>query len=474
MMTLNQMMPWIEGGIMYGDGETSALGVSTDSRSIVAGDLFVALKGETFDGNRYLGAAKKAGAIAAISNVNLDDFCLPGIQVRDTHLALGQIAKGWREKFVFPLIAITGSNGKTTVTQMVASILRAYKGDAAVSTKGNLNNDIGVPKTLFQLTRQTEIGVIEMGMNHPGEIEYLAGITQPTIALVNNAQREHMEFMGSVLAVAQENGRVISVLPKDGIAVFPSDDAYSDLWLGLAKTRKVVMFSIEEKTTISNSRSEYIHCTGYEWTENKWTVSVKTPLGMISYQLHIAGLHNVKNSLAAIACTYAAGVPKEFIEQGLQNFRPVAGRSHSMLFEMQGKKLSLVDDTYNANPDSMKEAVNVMATMPGFRLLVLGDMGEVGSDGERFHQELGEYIKCKPIDRLFTLGNLAAHVSNESGKGQHFQSVDSLKEAVLEQLASAQGSISILIKGSRFMKMERIVECILNNNELKKEPTNAS
>jgi UDP-N-acetylmuramoyl-tripeptide--D-alanyl-D-alanine ligase len=474
MMTLNEIMSCVEKGLMFGDGETEVLGVSTDSRSIVAGDLFVALKGENFDGNQYLDTAKRAGAVAAISNVNLAEYNLAGIQVSDTKIALGQIAKAWRAKFDLPLIAITGSNGKTTVTQMVASILRAYKKDAAVSTKGNFNNDIGVPKTLFHLTEHSEIGVIEMGMNHPGEIEYLAAIAQPTIALVNNAQREHMEFMGSVLAVAQENGKVLRSLPKDGVAVFPSDDVYSGLWLEMSQDRKVVMFSIDAETATCHSGAEHIHCNTYEWTLNKWTVSAESPLGMISYQLHVAGLHNVKNSLAAIACAYAAGVPKKFIEQGLQDFRPVAGRSHSMHFVMHNKNISLVDDTYNANPDSMKEAVNVIATMPGYRLLVLGDMGEVGNEGEQFHKELGEYIKSKPIDRLFTLGDLSIHVSNNSDKAKHFQTVDSLKVAVLEQLANVHESISILVKGSRFMKMERIIECILNCDALKKEPTHAS
>ena len=474
MMTLNEIMSCVEKGLMFGDGETEVLGVSTDSRSIVAGDLFVALKGENFDGNQYLDTAKRAGAVAAISNVNLAEYNLAGIQVSDTKIALGQIAQAWRAKFDLPLIAITGSNGKTTVTQMVASILRAYKKDAAVSTKGNFNNDIGVPKTLFHLTEHSEIGVIEMGMNHPGEIEYLAAIAQPTIALVNNAQREHMEFMGSVLAVAQENGKVLRSLPKDGVAVFPSDDVYSGLWLEMAQDRKVVMFSIDAETATCHSGAEHIHCNTYEWTLNKWTVSAESPLGMISYQLHVAGLHNVKNSLAAIACAYAAGVPKKFIEQGLQDFRPVAGRSHSMHFVLHNKNISLVDDTYNANPDSMKEAVNVIATMPGYRLLVLGDMGEVGNEGEQFHKELGEYIKSKPIDRLFTLGDLSIHVSNNSDRAKHFQTIDSLKVAVLEQLANVHESISILVKGSRFMKMERIIECILNSDALKKEPTHAS
>ncbi|HMS26549.1 MAG TPA: UDP-N-acetylmuramoyl-tripeptide--D-alanyl-D-alanine ligase [Burkholderiaceae bacterium] len=472
-MTLLEMMPWVENGILYGDSNTQILGVSTDSRSIVVGDLFVALKGEKFDGNRYLETAKIAGASAAITSENLTDFNFSGIQVNDTKIALGQIATAWRAKFNLPLIAITGSNGKTTVTQMVASILRAYKGEGAISTKGNLNNDIGVPMTLFQLTKRTEIGVIELGMNHPGEIEYLAAIAQPTIALVNNAQREHMEFMGSVHAVAKENGGILTTLPNDGVAVFPSDDAYSGLWLGMAKNRKVVMFSIEAEAGIRNNVSEHIYCDAHEWAENKWTVSVKSPLGKISYQLHIAGLHNVKNSLAAIACAYAAGVPKEFIEQGLQNFRPVGGRSHLMHFEMQGKNISLIDDTYNANPDSMQEAVNVLAVMPGYRLLVLGDMGEVGNEGEQFHKELGEYIKYKPIDRLFTLGEMANYVAVTSEKGEHFHSVDTLKEAVLSQIAVKE-SISILIKGSRFMKMERIVECILNRAAVKKDEIYAS
>jgi len=474
MMTLSEILPWVEKGQLYGDGDTEFFGVSTDSRSITAGDLFVAIKGDKFDGNQYLDEAKRAGAAAAISNVNLNEYSIAGIQVMDTKIALGQIAKSWRARLSLPLIAVTGSNGKTTVTQMVASILRAYKKDKAVATKGNFNNDIGVPKTLFQLSKHTEIGVVEMGMNHPGEIAYLSSIAQPTIALVNNAQREHMEFMGSVLAVAKENGSVLSALPNDGIAVFPSDDEFSNLWLSMSQSRRVVMFAIHGETVTQKSAVEHIHCITYEWIDNKWSVSVQTPKGLVSYHLHVAGLHNLKNSLAAIACTYAAGVPREFIEQGLQNFKSVAGRLQIMQLDMQGKNIVLVDDTYNANPDSMKEAVNVLATMPGYRLLVLGDMGEVGNDGEKFHQELGEYIHSKPIDCIFTIGKLSIHVSSPYGNAQHFHTIDKLKETILEKIESLSGSVSILVKGSRFMKMERIVESILNCDVISKEHADAS
>jgi UDP-N-acetylmuramoyl-tripeptide--D-alanyl-D-alanine ligase len=232
MMSLQQALGWLPSARLVGDGQVRVSRVHTDTRSLQAGDLFVALRGERFDAHEFLPRAGAQGAVAAIAQHGLLEAGLPGLEVADTRLALGQLAAGWRAQFDLPLIAVTGSNGKTTVTQMVAEVLRAWKPDAAFSTEGNLNNDIGVPLTLLRLRASHQVGVVELGMNHPGEIAYLAAIAKPTVALVNNAQREHLEFMATVDAVARENGAVIESLQADGIAVFPADDDYTPVWGG--------------------------------------------------------------------------------------------------------------------------------------------------------------------------------------------------------------------------------------------------
>lgn len=454
MMTLGQIMAWLGAGQLHGDPNLVVYGVNTDTRKISQGDLFVALKGDRFDGNLLLNSAKASGAKAALANSSLLAADFSGIEVSDTKLALGLLAKGWRKQFDLPLIAVTGSNGKTTVTQMISSILRAYKKANAFSTIGNLNNDIGVPLTLLRLSANHEIAVVELGMNHPGEIHYLAQIACPTVALVNNAQREHLEFMKTVEAVANENGAVITSLPEDGIAVFPADDDYASVWRNLARGKRVLTFS--QNADIAAD----VSCTKVEWTSGKWHVQSKTPIGLICYELHIPGWHNVKNSLAAIACACAAGVSADSIRQGLEAFRPVAGRSNTLSVSWQGRDVVLVDDSYNANPDSMKAAVEVLSALEGPCLLVMGDMGEVGEQGIQFHTEVGALVESADIEKLFTYGALAKEASLQTVKGQHFEDIETLNIAVLQQMDQVK---SILVKGSRFMKMERVVEAILSS-----------
>jgi UDP-N-acetylmuramoyl-tripeptide--D-alanyl-D-alanine ligase len=281
-------------------------------------------------------------------------------------------------------------------------------------------------------------------MNHKGEIAYLAGIAGPTAALVNNAQREHQEFMATVQAVAYENGAVIESLAASGVAVFPADDAYTPIWTALAGTRACLSFGTAAGADVS--------LAGTEWMQGHWLVSVQTPAGPLAYELHTAGRHNVRNTLAAVACTLAAGVPLAAIVQGLGSFEPVKGRSRALAVTLGARTLTLVDDTYNANPDSVRAAIDVLAELPGPRLLVLGDMGEVGDQGPAFHAEVGAYARERGIEQLFTLGAQA-----QAMQGRHFADVDALNEAVHAALA---GSESVLVKGSRFMKMERVVEAI--------------
>ncbi|MES2910695.1 MAG: UDP-N-acetylmuramoyl-tripeptide--D-alanyl-D-alanine ligase [Pseudomonadota bacterium] len=448
MMTLQQAHNWVGAGVLLGDPTLSVKRVHTDTRTLQEGDLFVALKGERFDANAFLLDAKRQGATAAISHGGLAVAGLDGLEVPDSRLALGRLAAGWRAQFDLPLIAVTGSNGKTTVTQMIASILRAWKQDDAFSTQGNLNNDIGVPLTLLRLKQHHSAGVVELGMNHPGEISYLAELARPTVALVNNAQREHLEFMATVEAVARENGSVIASLDGQGTAVFPADDVYTPLWKSLAASRRVLTFAEAGTADVTGSAS---------WSGNFWAVQAQTPQGRMNFTLQIAGRHNVKNALAATACALAAGCSLTSIAAGLSAFEPVRGRSRALVIHVAGRSLNLVDDTYNANPDSMRAAIDVLAELPGPRLLVMGDMGEVGNEGPAFHQEAGVYARERGIDRLFALGEQSALAASSFGAGRHFADIESLNEAVL---AGLSGLGSVLVKGSRFMKMERAVHAM--------------
>ena len=454
MFNLQQAQPWLAGARLVGDGLVGVQRVYSDTRTLQPGDLFVALMGERFDGNTFLTQARAAGAVAALCSdeVALRASGLSGLVAADSKLALGQLASGWRAQFKLPLIAVTGSNGKTTVTQMIAAILRAWKPQAMLATEGNLNNEIGVPLTLLRLRATHQLAVVELGMNHPGEIAVLAAIAQPTVALVNNAQREHQEFMATIEAVARENGAVIEALGGSGTAVFPADDAYSGLWHELAGARPQLTFAITEQAGAAD-----VTCLAPQWTGAAWQVQARTPAGVFSYTLRVAGLHNVKNSLAAAACALAAGVPLQHIAQGLEAFEPVKGRSRALALKLSGRPLTLVDDSYNANPDSVRAAIDVLAGLPGPRLLVLGDMGEVGNEGPRFHAEVGAYARERGIEQLYALGEQSAQAVQSFGAGRHFADVDTLNAAVLQALP---GLASVLVKGSRFMRMERVVQAV--------------
>ena len=445
MFTLAQAALWIPGSKLVGDGGVAIDRVHTDTRTLAAGDLFVALKGERFDANDFLADAFGKGAVAAIAGRGRIPAGASGIEVDDTRIALGQLAAAWRAQFSLPLIAVTGSNGKTTVTQMIASILRAWQGDASLATQGNFNNDIGLPLTLLRLRASHKVGVLEMGMNHPGEIGYLSPIAAPTVALVNNAQREHLEFMDTVEAVARENGAVLGALGARGVAVFPMGEEFTALWTQLAGARACMTFG-------DAASGADIVLAGAEWHQGHWQVGVQTSAGPLDFRLHIAGRHNVRNALAAIACTLAAGCPLADIKAGLEAFEPVKGRSRAFGIVLGGHAVTVVDDTYNANPDSVRAAIDVLAELPGPRLLVLGDMGEVGDQGPQFHAEVGEHARARRIEKMFTLGEQSIAM-----RGTHFQSIDALNSAVVAQLPVIA---SILVKGSRFMKMERVIEAI--------------
>ena len=466
-LRLQRIQSWLTDARLVGDAQQVVQRVNTDSRSLQPGDLFVALKGERFDANDFLADVAAQGATAALAHHGIAAAQLAGLEVPDTRVALGQLAAGWRAQFALPVIAVTGSNGKTTVTQMIASILRADVGDDALATQGNLNNDIGVPQTLLRLRAHHRRAVVELGMNHPGEIAGLAAMTQATVALVNNAQREHQEFMATVEAVAQENGEVLKALPADGVAVFPANDTYSELWQTLTGERRCLRFS--NQVLAAGQAMAEVQLLQADWHQGHWVVRAQTPAGELAIQLHIAGRHNVGNALAATACALAAGVPLAKVVEGLNSFEPVKGRSRAFEVQCQGRTITVVDDTYNANPDSVRAAIDVLAELPQPRLLVLGDMGEVGDQGPEFHQEVGVHALHCGIEHVLCLGDLAAHSAQASGPhAQHFADIDSLKVRVQALLPNVG---SVLVKGSRFMKMERVVDAITAAQDLTKEHT---
>jgi len=372
-----------------------------------------------------------------------------GLEVADTLQALGQLSHAWRSQFSIPMIAVTGSNGKTTVTQMIASILRAWQGEDALATQGNFNNAIGLPLTLLRLQSHHRSAVVELGMNHVGEIAELASLAAPTVALVNNAQREHQEFLHSVQAVAAENGAVIAALPPNGIAVFPAEDPYAEVWRQLAVHTQVLCFG--------RTKASDIHLVAGEWANQQWQLSVQTPKGRINTSLSVAGDHNVHNALAAIACAVAANVPLACIEQGIAAFEPVNGRSRSLFLKWADRELVFIDDSYNANPDSVRAAINILAQSSQPRLLVLGDMGEVGTQGAAFHAEVGRYAQASGIEHLITLGELSRDTAKVFLNAKHCQSIDEVYAQVQARLPMVN---TVLVKGSRFMRMERVVQTI--------------
>jgi len=430
-------------------GDAGFESVSTDSRTLESGALFVALRGERFDGHDYLAVAQERGAAAAMIEASGQERCaragLAALVVKDTRRALGKLAQHWRGRFRIPLIAIVGSNGKTTVKEMTAACLRAHFGSAQVlATAGNLNNDIGVPLTLLGLRETHRVAVVELGMNHPGETAYLAGLARPTIGLVNNAQREHQEFMKSVADVAAEHAAVLAALPPDGVAVINADDAHAAAWRAAAGARLVRDFGVDPGAAVH---------ADYRPGDSGTTLEIETPESRIAVVLHVAGLHNARNALAAAAAATAAGASLKSVAEGLSRFRAVKGR----LQQRDGRNGTLIiDDSYNANPDSVRAAIDVLARASGPRVLVLGDMGEVGEHGVNFHEEVGRYARDGGVTRLLALGSLAEHAVRAFGPGAaHFASLDALL-AALEPILVA--GTTVLVKGSRFMRMERVVE----------------
>ncbi len=423
-------------------------GLSTDSRSIAPGELFVALRGESFDGHDYLETAQARGAAAALVSRKIPTAVpMPQIVVDDTLLALGRLAQSWRSRFNIPMIALTGSNGKTTVKEMLRAILRAHTGSSAsvLATEGNLNNHIGVPLMMLRLNAQHRFAVFEMGMNHLLEIDYLTRMLKPDVALIIMAGTAHIGELGSRDAIAQAKGGILAGLPPDGIAVINMHDRYGEYWRGLAGQRRVIGFGVLPEDDV---RGEF----------SAETLTIHHGGTSVAVRLHVAGEHNQRNALAAAAAAVALGIPLGTIAEGLEDFEGVAGRLRS--YEGHAGA-TIIDDTYNANPDSVRAAIDVLKSRRGKRLLVLGDMGELGEAAAEMHGEVGVYAQNANLDGVFALGKLTESTVMAMGaSGWHFDSIDELVDEVLPQL---NANATVLVKGSRFMKMERVVAKLVPN-----------
>jgi UDP-N-acetylmuramoyl-tripeptide--D-alanyl-D-alanine ligase len=449
MILLSEIAKAVGGQLLGKDVLCESIG--SDSRNIIKNQLFVAIKGENFDGNTFAAAAIQQGAAAALVS-DASTQARPVVLVQDTRIALGVLAKYWREKFKIPLIAITGSNGKTTVKEMLVAILNAANKNV-LATKGNLNNDIGMPMTLLNLRQQHDVAVIEMGMNHLGEIDYLTRIAQPSVALINNAGTAHIGELGSRENIAKAKGEIFAGLTDDGIAVINADDTFADYWRNLNKNRTILSFGIDKKADITAALGGNIH-------EPSSHVILKAQLGEIALELHMLGAHNVRNALAAATAALALNVPLSAIAQGLSQFGGVKGRlqrKHGL-----GGAL-LIDDTYNANPDSMKAALDVLATQAGSKIFVMGDMGELGADAAKMHAEIGAYAKQKSVDKLLALGENSVHAVQAFGvNATHYASLEANIHAASGLM---QKGVNVLVKGSRFMQMERVVAALEDINK---------
>ena len=454
MMLLSQAAQVLNAQMAGADVRFAA--VSTDSRKIRPGDLFIALRGEHFDGYEFVATAMQSGAVAAL--VNADSYeAHPSVispqpsvlVVKDTRLALGRLAAYWRKQFDIPLVAITGSNGKTTVKEMLASILRKASGNeaAVLATQGNLNNDIGMPLTLLQLNAQHRYAVIEMGMNHPGEIDYLTHIACPDVTLITNASGAHLEGLGSVEAVARAKGEIFAGLKQRGTAVINADDGNAPLWRTLVGSHPLLEFGLSRQADVTGQ---------WQPQDTGLYLDAHTPSGDFSADLQVSGAHNACNALAATAAAIVLNVPLETIVAGLEKFGGVAGRLQR---KAARHGATLIDDTYNANPASLRAAIGVLAQADGRRVLVLGDMGELGDNAAAFHAGIGSEARSAGIEKLYALGELSHNAARAFGNGaQHFGRIEDLQKALEDEL---DADTTVLVKGSRFMKMERVVEFLV-------------
>jgi UDP-N-acetylmuramoyl-tripeptide--D-alanyl-D-alanine ligase len=433
-------------------------GVSTDTRELQAGQLFVALSGPSFDGHDFVAQARQKGAVGAVvsralSEEGMVDF--PQILVVDTQRAFAQLAGNWRAQFSIPVVGITGSNGKTTVKEMLAAILSQQ--GAVLATQANFNNEVGVPRTLLQITGQHIAAVIEEGASHPGDIAYLTEFVQPTVALVTNAAGAHLEGFGSLEAVAKTKGEIFEELSATGVAVINADDGYADLWRSQAGDRRVVSFGM---ATVADVR-------GTMQVDGR--LQIATAAGEIIVHMSLEGRHNAMNALAATAAALAAGANLAEVKAGLESVVAVPGRLQR---KSAIKGAQLLDDTYNANPASLSVALDVLAACPPDRYLALGDMAELGNESADLHEQAGRQARAKGVQRLYAVGEYARFAAVAFGdQGQHFPA----QEQLISQLkADLNERVTLLIKGSRSSHMERVVAALTVANAAHNATTNAT
>ncbi len=444
MMTLGEIAKALGAPLVGMDAKVS--GVGTDTRTLSENDFFIALIGPNHDGHAFLHEAKAAGAAGAL--VSSDIECpLPCVRVADTRLALGQLAAHWRARFDIPLVAVTGSNGKTTVKELIAAIL--VRRGAVCATRGNLNNDIGMPLSLLRLRAGDRHAVIEMGMNHKGEIDYLTRLARPRVAVITNAGKAHLAFLGTVEDVARAKGEIFAGLPGDGVAVINADDAFANLWRELAVPRRVVSFGLDKPADVSAT-----YAPGADGAR----LHIATPAGRVEVKFPLPGRHNAQNALAAAAAALEAGATLDDIKHGLESAEPVAGRLE-IKPGVQGARV--IDDTYNANPDSLAASLAVLRDFGPVRVLALGEMGELGPEAEPLHASAGELAAKYGIERLYAVGPLTRFSVERFGEGgRHFRDVEPLIEALREAM---DARTTVLVKGSRAARMERVVRGIVEN-----------
>lgn len=432
--------------VTFTGADAEVLRVSTDSRNTQPGDLFIALRGAKFDGGVYAAQALQQGAVGVILDASQAPEVLHALRVSDTRLALGQLAAGWRNRFAIPIVAITGSNGKTTVKEMLAAILRTAAGstDAVLATEGNFNNDIGLPLMLLRLRDTHQYAVLEMGMNHLGEIDYLTRIARPDVALINNAQAAHVGILGSVAEIARAKCEIYNGLDAQGIAIVNADDAHVGMWREANIGRRILSFGLSPD---ANVRGEY------QTHEPGSTLTVHTVSEHFEVSLQVPGTHNVRNALAACAAALALNIAPAHICAGLAGFSGVKGR----LQKKPGPHGStFIDDSYNANPDSVLAALKVLTLHPGKKILVLGDMGELGDEAAALHAQMGLAARLTGIDKLLALGDLTRETVEAFGEGAvHFERIEALVADLEKELST---DTTVLVKGSRFMHMERVVQ----------------
>jgi len=433
----------------YGE-DTRFFGCSCDSRKLHKGELFIALKGENFDGHDFIEDAQSQGACGVITEI--DKPCdLTRIVVEDSRHAMGTLAKCWRKEFDIPLVAITGSNGKTTVKEMLTAILRLKA--PVLATKGNLNNEIGVPLTLFGLGNEHQYAVIEMGANHPGEIAWLSEISQPTVAVITQCAPAHLEGYGSIEGVAKAKAEIFDNLDPKGIAVINADDEHSELWRKKVTVLRQLSFGIKKPADVS------AHSIHQSIKSGKTHFVLSLPTEKLDIILPVLGQHNVMNALAAVACALSLNIDHSLIKKGLENFEPSQGRLQIIIGL---RNSNIINDTYNANPASLNAALNVLSDFMGTRWLVLGDMGELGPEAVALHSEAGKMAKASGVDKVYAYGDLSkAAVTSFGGGARHFRDIDQLISTICDEI---NNDVTVLVKGSRAMQMERVVLALTRDN----------